>query len=82
MGAATPLDKQINQYLSLLKDRQKEAVLTVVKTFAEEMGSGYDEAFKKELDSRYEDYKNGGRLIGEAAAKKRIEQVITSKAKK
>jgi hypothetical protein len=82
MSAATPLDKEINQYLSLLTDRQKEAVLTVVKTFAEEAGADYDEAFKKELDSRYEDYQNGGKLIPEAAANKRIKQIITGKVKK
>ena len=36
MGAVKPLDKQINDYLLQLNDKQKRAVLTVVKTFVEE----------------------------------------------
>jgi hypothetical protein len=84
MGAAKKLDKEINQYLALLSDRQKEAVLTVIKTFAqeEEGTSEYSDDFKKELDCRYEEYKNGGELISEAEAKKRIEGIINAKARK
>ncbi|MBD0294947.1 MAG: hypothetical protein ICV84_07070 [Flavisolibacter sp.] len=83
MSLAKPLDKEINQYLPLLSDRQKKAVLTVVKTFAEEGGMvEYSEEFKKELDSRYEEYKNGGKVISEAEVKRRIKQIINGKIKK
>lgn len=83
MGTAKPLDKQISQYLSLLNNRQKEAVLTVVKTFAEEGEMvEYSDEFKKELDSRYEEYKNGGKLVSEAEAKRRIKAIINGKVKK
>jgi hypothetical protein len=82
MNAATLLDKEINAYLPLLNEQQKKAVLTVVKTFVEETGTEYAEGFKKELDSRYEDYKNGGVLIGEEEAKKRIKQMVNGKQKK
>ena len=62
MGAVTSVDKEINHYLALLTDRQKEAVLTVVKTFAEE-GNNYDfwkdESFVAELDRRTADYESG-----------------------
>ncbi len=62
MGAAKPLDKEINQYLSLLTERQKEAVLTVVKTFAEE-GTEYDywkeESFVAEMDKRISELESG-----------------------
>lgn len=79
MNAATVLDKEINQYLTLLSDRQKEAVLTVVKAFAEAATADYDETFKKELDSRFEAYKNGGNLISETIANERIRQIIAGK---
>ena len=62
MGAVTPLDKEITHYLAMLTDRQKEAVLTVVKTFAGE-GEDYDywkdEAFVAELDRRTAEYESG-----------------------
>ena len=35
------IDKQINNYLEFLTTKQKEAVLTVMKTFAEEQ-EGYN----------------------------------------
>ncbi len=62
MGAITPLDKEIHHYLALLTDRQKEAVLTVVKTFAEEGeidDHWQDESFVAELDRRTAEYESG-----------------------
>ena len=62
MGAALPLDKAINKYLLLLSDRQKEAVLTVVKTFAEEeeiYDHWKDDSFVAELDRRTAEYEGG-----------------------
>ena len=80
--AATTLDKQINNYLGILNTRQKKALLTVAKTFAEEQGNDYSDEFKAELDSRYEEYKNGGRLISEENVNKRIRNIIKGKPKK
>jgi phosphatidylinositol kinase/protein kinase (PI-3 family) len=61
MSAATKLDKQINDYLIQLNDKQKKAVLTVVKTFVEEQENELweDSAFIAELDRRTEEYENG-----------------------
>ena len=80
MGVAVKtLDKQINNYLGILNTRQKKALLTVAKTFAEEQTSNdYSDEFKAELDSRYEEYKNGGKLISEAEANKRISKIVTT----
>jgi hypothetical protein len=79
MNSAKKIDKEISHYLTLLNDRQKEAVLTVVKTFAEEsVTSVYSDEWKKELDSRYEEYQNGGELINEEEANKRIKAIINS----
>ncbi len=61
MGAK-PLDTEINSYLHLLTDRQKEAVLTIVRTFAED-AEAYDHwkdpFFVAELDRRTLEYETG-----------------------
>ena len=61
MGAATKLDKQINDYLGQLNPRQKKAVLTVAKAFVDEQESDpwQDKAFIEELDRRTEEYETG-----------------------
>ena len=43
MSAAKPLEEEINKYLHLLNTRQKQTVLTVVKTFAAEQQDWWDE---------------------------------------
>jgi hypothetical protein len=81
METAT-IERQINNYLPQLTVKQKKAVLTVVKTFAaDENTNGYSDDFKKELDSRYEEYLNGGKLVSEAEANKRIKKIINAKPK-
>jgi hypothetical protein len=42
MGQAKSIDDQIIGYLNQLSDKKKKAVLTVVKTFAEETPSLWD----------------------------------------
>ncbi len=79
---AASIEKQINNYLPQLTVKQKKAVLTVVKTFAEDENSDdYNDDFKKELDSRYEEYLNGGKLISETEANQRIKKIINGKSK-
>jgi hypothetical protein len=43
MGQAQSIDTKITNYLSLLSDKKKKAVLTVVKTFAEDETNLWDE---------------------------------------
>jgi putative addiction module component (TIGR02574 family) len=53
------IDKKINNYLSVLNDRQKRALLTIAKTFAEESEIGYSGDFKSELDRRTSELESG-----------------------
>jgi putative addiction module component (TIGR02574 family) len=57
------LDKQINNYLVQSNVKQKKAVLTVVKTFAEEHRPNYspwnEEGLITELDKRMEELESG-----------------------
>lgn len=53
MGAAKPLDKEINQYLEHLNVQQKKVVLSVVKTFAQEetdWWDGVEDAAKESIE--------------------------------
>lgn len=60
MDTAKSIDKKINQYLPFLNNRQKETVLTVVKTFAEEHEDIWkDKEFMAELDRRTAEYESG-----------------------
>jgi hypothetical protein len=62
MGAVKTIDKQINSYLGQLNEKQKKAVLTVVKTFADEKATidyWEDESFVAELDKRTSEYEAG-----------------------
>lgn len=61
MDTAKILDKEINHYLSRLSSRQKQTVLTVVKTFAEEGEEDLwdDKFFLAKLDSRTTEYESG-----------------------
>jgi hypothetical protein len=62
MNAVKAIDKQINNYLGQLNENQKKAVLTVVKTFADEKTTydyWEDESFVKELDRRTAEYETG-----------------------
>lgn len=80
---ATSIEKQINNYLPYLTVKQKKAVLTVVKTFADDENTNdYSDEFKKELDMRYEEYLNGGKLVSEAEANQRIKKIINGKSKR
>jgi hypothetical protein len=63
MGTAiSSIDKQINNYLVRLNTKEKEVVLSVVKTFAEnrqEDDLWGDKDFIAELDRRTAEYESG-----------------------
>jgi hypothetical protein len=61
MGALSTIDKQINHYLLHLNEKQKKAVLKVVKTFAEEQeySPWENTGFHSEMDRRLEELESG-----------------------
>ena len=62
MGTSN-VEKQIDNYLSLLSLSEKRTILNVVKTIAKAKDEydniWEDEAFTKEMESRTESYENG-----------------------
>jgi hypothetical protein len=60
MGAAKPLEKEINHYLGHLSIQQKEVVLSVVKTFAgEEEARWDDKKYTAEMNRRFAEMESG-----------------------
>ena len=61
MNTSKTLDKEIRDYLPRLSSRQKQTILTVVKTFAEEDEEEIlnDELFLAELDKRFSEMEHG-----------------------
>jgi hypothetical protein len=51
MRAVRVIDQEIAQYLPRLNDQQKEAVLSVVKTFAAEQKDWWDEISKEQQEA-------------------------------
>ena len=60
MGAVKPLDKEITHYLGQLSIKQKEVVLSVVKTFAGEEDALWDsKMYVAEMDRRFAEMESG-----------------------
>jgi hypothetical protein len=61
MNTLKTLDKEISSYLPRLSPRQKQTVLTVVKTFAEEDEEEIwnDASFIAEMDKRFSEMESG-----------------------
>lgn len=59
MASAKPLDKEINHYLTQLNTEQKKAVLTVVKTFAQEENWWNDKTYMSEMSRRFQEMETG-----------------------
>ncbi len=67
------LDKEINQYLVNLDLRQKQTVLTVVKTFAREKSDWWEGISREQQQATDESLKqmNSGKIISHADAMKK-----------
>lgn len=62
MSTASGIDSQIKSYLRGLNEQQKQALLVVAKTFAEESGTkepAYTDDFIAELDRRTRSLEKG-----------------------
>ena len=59
MGVARAIDKEITNYLEHLSSKQKEVVLSVVKSFAAEEPWWNDKAYVAEMDKRLAELESG-----------------------
>ncbi len=73
MGTAKVLNKEINHYLDHLNTHQKEVVLSVVKTFAQEENEWWDnmeESAKESIERGLQQAKEGKVIPHEEVMKK------------
>ena len=73
MGAAKVLDKEINNYLEHLNTHQKEVVLSVVKTFAQEENDWWEnveESAKESIERGLKQMKEGKTIPHDEVMKK------------
>ena len=75
--------QKLHNYLEVADDKKVKAIYAIIEQEIEESAVDYTDTFKKELDSRYADYKNGKtKTLTPAQSKRRIEKLIKSAAKK
>jgi hypothetical protein len=60
MSSVKPLDKEITEYLRLLNETQKQAVLGVIKTFAHEEKTWWNnKTYLDEMNKRFDEMESG-----------------------
>jgi len=74
------IDKMLFAAIDKLNDKQKKELLVFVDNILEESEKEYDKwednSFVNEMESRYNYYKNGGKMITAAEADKRIKKLL------
>jgi hypothetical protein len=75
--------QKLHNYLEVADDKKVKAIYAIMEQEIEESAVDYTDTFKKELDNRYADYKNGNvKILTPVQSKKRIEKLLKSTAKK
>ena len=64
--------QKLHKYLEVADDKRVKAMYMLLEDEIAQEEMEYTDEFKAELDRRYEHYKNGGKMISAAEAKKRI----------
>ena len=79
------IDKKLFAAIDKLNDKQKKEVLVFVASFLEEGEQEYDKwqdnSFVAEMETRYDSYKNGGKIITADEADKRIKTLLEKNKK-
>ena len=77
------IDKKLFAAIDKLTDTQKKEVLLFVGNFLEHREREYDkwedESFVSEMESRYNYYKNGGKMVTAEESEKRIKTLLEKK---
>lgn len=75
--------QKLHSYLEVADDKKVKAMYVMLQGDIEESAVEYSDEFKKELESRYADYKSGKeKVISASQSKKRIQNLLKSRSKK
>ena len=81
--STTVIRQKLHNYLEVADDKKVKAIYTMMQEEIEESAVEYTEEFKKELDNRYADYKNGkAKMLTATESRKRIQKILKSGSKK
>lgn len=68
-------------YIAEADDKKIKGMYLLLEDEIEQESPEYSDAFKKELNRRYEYYKNGGKMISSSAVNKEINSILKKKNK-
>ncbi len=72
----TAIRQRLVNYMNVADDKKLKAIYALVEDEIEQDEIEYSDEFKKELDRRFEYYKNGGKMISASEADKRISNIL------
>ena len=71
--------QKLHSYLELADDKKLKAIYTFLEHDINETATEYTPELKKELDIRYEDYKNGNaKIVSASESKRRVNRILKS----
>lgn len=68
--------KKLADYMQVADDKKVKAIYALFEDEIEQEEIEYTDEFKKELDRRYDYYKNGGKMINATEAEKQIRKIL------
>jgi hypothetical protein len=79
----TNIRQKLHNYIEVADNKKIEAIYTMVENEIDDFENDWDEAFKQELDSRYEEYKAGkAKLISAEESEKLIQSILDNAREK
>lgn len=72
--------QKLHKFIDAVEDKRAEAIYTLFEGEIErdDLELEYSEEFKAELDSRYDYYKNGGKMVNAQEADEQIRMILQS----
>jgi hypothetical protein len=74
----TDIRQKLHQFIDTIEDKKAEAIYTLFEDEIEQDEWEYTEAFKAELDKRYEYYQSGGKMVTAIEADEQISAILQS----
>ena len=79
---ATVIRQRLHQFIEKVEEKKVKAIYTLFEDEITQDEWEYTDKFKKELDRRYDYYKNGGKVISATQADKQIKELLSKVRRK